>query len=148
MAEYYIRKITVRNRLNSALTNVKVVYGQSKKNTGVMGYLFDLRTVDVETGYLILGGTQEVSLPDISVNEEASDDCNVRFYDGLRGYWQVYFDMGNKRFKINKNNAMMNPWPQDGGKYVEITIRYQGDRIRLDFVMDSGNCYFYAVNYS
>lgn len=147
MAEYYIRKITVRNKLNAALTNVKVVYGQSKKETSILAYAFDWRTVNIETGYLILGKTEEVPLPDIPVNEEAGDNCNVRFFDGLRGYWQVYFDMGNRRFKINKNNAMVNPFSQDDGKYVEITIRYEGNKIRLDFVMDSGNAYFYAVNY-
>lgn len=146
MAEYYIRRITVRNKLNAALTNVKVVYGQSKKETGLMAYAFDWRSVNIETGHLIIGKT-DVRLPDVPVDGEAGENCNVRFFDGLRGYWQVYFEKDGKSFKINKNNAQVNPWPQDDGKYLEITIRYEGDFIRLDFVMDSGNAYFYAIDY-
>ena len=140
---HVLKTVTVRNKLDATVENVKVVYAQSDKSTSLVSYAFDWSTVDVESDAHVISKKQ-VLIGSIEKCQEVSVDDDIPFAK-TRGYWQVYFQYNNCKYKIDKNNAMMNPFPQDDGKYVEITIRRESDNIRLDFVMDSGNAYFYAM---
>ena len=145
-----LKKVTVRNKLDDRLSEVKVLYAQSNKSTSVFGYATNWKKVNVEDPKCsLITDREEVSLGDIPFEKEATVECEIPFGMGVRGYWQVYFRYRGKSYKINKNNAQVNPWyPEDDGQYVEITIRYEeGEKIRLDFVMRSGNAYFYATSH-
>ena len=139
-----LKKIIVRNRLQALIKNVRVVFAQSDKGTNVFSYVFNWSKVDVECGNNVRF-KKEITVGDVQADQEVEKDVEFSFTGGRRFYWQVYFFYNGRRYKINKNNAMANPWSQDDEKYVEITIRYEGEDIRLDFVMDSGNAYFYAA---
>ena len=140
---YKLNEVIVRNRLSTEIKNVKVVFTESNKSNSVISYLFDWSTVDVESGYCVRF-KKEVIFGDVREKQQIKIRSELPFHGEERCYWQVYFEYQRKKYKINKNNAMVNPWPQDSGKYVEITIRNEGVYIRLDFVMNSGNAYFYA----
>jgi hypothetical protein len=149
---YALETVTVRNRLNGQLTNVKVLYAQSTKSTRWFSYLLDWRVVNVESQTAsTVEYRRNVVLGTIPVKGETSVSTSIPFRAGVRGYWQVYFDYGGKQYKINKNNAQVNPWVSDDKKYVEITVRFEEKLrktlMRIDFVMNSGNAYFYAEPY-
>jgi hypothetical protein len=149
---FALQTVIVRNKLESPLTNVKVLYAQSNKKTGWWDYATDWRVVDVEdeTNVLVQDRTSVV-VGSVPVEEETRVSTSILFAEGARGYWQVYFDYNGRQYKIDKNNAQVNPWPVDDKKYVEITVRFEETtnrtRIRIDFVMSSGNAYFYAKQY-
>ena len=142
---YILKQVIIRNKLDDNIKNVKVLYAQSDKNTNVLAYAFDWSTVNVETEAHVLS-KKEVLVGDVDRGREVQVECVIPF-TFTRGYWQVYFRYKNSLYKINKNNAMVNPWSQDDEKYVEITVRFEGEKIRLDFSLDSGNAYFYATDY-
>ena len=135
--------ISVRNKLNKKITQVMVKYCESNKGTSVLSYTWNWSTVDVESKANVRW-SQNISVGDIPQCEEKTVAERIGFDESTRGYWQVYFCFDGYNYKINKNNAMANPWAQDAGTKPEITIRKEGEYIRLDFVFDSGNAYFYA----
>ena len=140
---YMLNKVIVRNKLETEITKARVVFVQSDKGTSIFSYMFNWSKVDVEYGNSVCF-KKEISVGDVKVDQEVEVDCELSYARGRRYYWQVYFFYGGRKYKINKNNAMVNPWSQDDGEYVEITIRKEASNIRLDFVMNSGNAYFYA----
>ena len=140
---YMLNKVIVRNKLETEITKVRVVFVQSDKGTSIFSYMFNWSKVDVEYGNSVCF-KKEISVGDVEVDQEVEVHCELSYARGRRYYWQVYFFYGGRKYKINKNNAMVNLWSQDDGEYVEITIRKEASNIRLDFVMNSGNAYFYA----
>ena len=139
----YLKGITLRNKLSLDISNVSVLYAQSDKGTGVFSYAFNWAIVDVETKENVRF-TQNIHIGEIMKDKEKSVYESIPYEEGLRGYWQVYFTMGGRRYKIDKNNAQANIWQSDIGTMVEITVRNEESGIRIDFVFASGNAYFYA----
>lgn len=140
-------KITVRNKLESNIENVRVLYGAGDKNQDHSGlglaYWFDWKTVDLECRQNVVF-TTERHIGDIS-SESQKSTTNFVCSTLYRGYWQLYWKIGNIQYKINKNNAQVNVWDMDAGRELEITIMKETDCIRADFKLPSGNAYFYAA---
>ena len=143
---YKLEEVIVRNRLDTVINNVRVVFTESNKGRSLLSYIFNWTTVDIESGDYVRF-KKEVVVGEVKEKQQVKTKCELPFYGEERCYWQVYFHYGGRKYKINKNNAMVNPLPQDNRQYVEITVRREGSNIRLDFVMNSGDAYFYAEQY-
>lgn len=145
MVKGTLNGVIVRNQLTRQIENVQVVFAHSKKSTSWWAYATDWRTVDIETGDYIFG-KYEVDVGNLENGGHRTVDKHLPFDDDERGYWQVYFRIGAVKYSIDKNNAQCNPWADDSGKYVEITLREElpSKAIRVDFVLPSGNAYFYC----
>ena len=84
---------------------------------------------------------------DVKSNEQTSNYQGLDCSSVYRGYWQVYWKRkySGYEYKINKNNAQMNVWQIDNNDELEITLLYEKNDIRLNFILPSGNAYFYAL---
>eukprot|EP01083_Nonionella_stella_P219612 786502_1 len=118
-------KITVRNKTDAEIKDVKVFFANGDKwsggnnwiSTSVI-YATDWKWVDIHTNQNILDGTkQTVSLGNINSKEQKSTS-GFRAKHTFRGYWDIQFTKSNARYKINKNNAQCNVWPMDENQEV------------------------------
>ena len=89
--------------------------------------------------------TVKFEVGDIPAGTSVTKEHKIKFSGDVRGYWQVYFTFNGSSWHIDKNNAQANAWSQDNGTIPEITVRKEVDKLRLDFVFNSGNAYFYAT---
>ncbi|CAF1215765.1 unnamed protein product [Adineta steineri] len=149
MSTAHLSTISVRNKLQYDMKNVKLVYASSYKlqsqSALATEYWFDWRVVNIATKQNI-DYTIEKDIGDIdSKCDKISDGCQCSTY--YRNYWQLYWEMNEKFYKINKNNAQVNVWKIDDRGELEITVLNEGDQIRLDFKLPSGNACFYGEIY-
>ena len=143
--QFSIDRITVHNKLSAKLSNVKVTFAQSSTPPSGWSRLFDWRTIDVESGVDMMF-RKTVVFGDIGVDEQITADDSLHYAPCYTGYWQMSFDCDGVSHKINPSNARHCSSAQDNRKYVDIAVRYQGDGIRLDFVMESGIVSFDTIS--
>lgn len=141
-------RIIVRNRLRQNITNVRVRYGAGNKpqNHSIIGieYWFNWATIDLERGTNVIF-QRELLMGDIESRQE-SDQPGFDVSTYYRGYWQIYFQINGIQYRINKNNAQVNVHESDNLGDVEITLLHEGERIRANFQLSSGNAYFYVTD--
>ncbi|UJR12667.1 hypothetical protein I4U23_016841 [Adineta vaga] len=142
----YINTATVRNRLRYDMKNVKLIYatGDKLQSQSLLAteYWFDWKVVNIATRTNIVN-TIQINMGDINTQCDKSSDgfeCSTYY----RGYWQLHWEMNEGFYKINKNNAQVNVWDLDDHGELEITLLDEGDKIRVDFKLPSGNASFYA----
>lgn len=144
-----ISRVVFINRLINTISNVRVIFGQSTKSTSFFSYISDFRGIDIENQENI-SRRQQINFPDVvsyaqvfSTEKEA-----IKFEGDMRCYWQIYFEYEGRRYKIDKNNAMMNlESGLDNNSTLDIIVRKEGDKIRVNMIIDSGQAYFYFVLY-
>ncbi|CAF0963927.1 unnamed protein product [Adineta steineri] len=149
MSTAHLSTISVRNKVQYDMKNVQLVYAASYKlqsqSALATEYWFDWRVVDIVTKQNI-DYTIEKNIGDIdSKCDKISDGFRCSTY--YRSYWQLSWQMNEKFYKINKNSAQFNVWDIDDRGELEITVLNEGDQIRLDFKLPSGNAYFYGKMY-
>ena len=145
-------EVTIRNKLDKKITNVSLVYAAGDKcqarDALATDYWLTLdgRTIDIVKGYnTIFKSRVTIKFDDIKSKGKQSGKSKLEVSTYFRGYWMVYFTYNGVVYKINKNNAMCNPWPMDRNTELEITIMKEEEYIRINFLMTSGHAYFYAT---
>ena len=128
--------LKVQNKLSFDVSNVVVVFAQSPLAPNI-----DWKQVDVSSKVNI-DSLVEVFVGDLMPNEEQTVLGEVEYTDKKRGYWQVYFNLDDFKIAINTNKAQANPWRQDDGKMVDITLGKSGKESFVEFLFDSGSAHF------
>lgn len=144
-----IQRIVFINRLQSKISNLKITFGLSTKSASFLSYIVDYRNVDIEREENIIR-RKEINMdyvePDQQVFSKEGDA--LEFQEEVRCYWQIYFKYEGRNYKIDKNNAMMNLIPAlDDGCTLDIIVRRDGDKIRANMIVDSGQSYSYFQKY-
>ena len=132
----YMPGLKVRNRLTFDVSNVVVVFAQSPLSPCI-----DWKLVDVSSKVNI-DSFKDVFVGDLKSNEERVVLNEIEYSDKKRGYWQVYFNVGDFKIAIKTNKAQANPWLQDHEKIVNITFGKYGKEFLVEFVFDSGSAHF------
>ena len=138
--------LKVRNRLAYDVSNVIVVFAQSPLAPNI-----DWKLVDVSSKVNI-DSMVEISVGNLKSNEEKTILGEIEYTDRKRGYWQVYFNIDSTdsttrnqikyQYAIKTNKAQANPWRQDNGKTVQITIGKYEKEYLVEFLFDSGSAHF------
>ena len=125
--------------------NVVVCFAESRKGDD-LSFLFDFRTVDVETGENVYWEKTIVFKGNFSpgIVREASNE--KVYFGNNRNYWQIYFTHDGDNYKIDANNAMFNLSKlRDNGKLVKIKIWRLKNEIWVQFIAPSGKKWFKTI---
>ena len=138
--------VSIRNKLDGDIFDVKLVFASSIKGTGALSYLLNSRfnwaNLDNMCGSDL---KTEISIGYVGKGKERSVNKQIEFVNSRCGYWQVWFTYLGKRYAINKN-AQYNPRPIDSGTCPDISIQWEMEsKIRLDCAFRSGHKQFYVT---
>ena len=146
-----IHGINITNDLDSeAITDIEIISVVSSKVASTFSYATDWTYVDVEKNQT--DGrwySRQIVKSDIRIEcgGHGSIQCQLRFDEDYRHYWQFKCRIGGKAYKINKNNAMTNVWKQDENRSPRFTLLKEGQYFRINMAFNSGYSYFYLEEY-